>query len=212
LAKKRQENIPSGYKGIGQYRNGIYECDYVSPYTKSANNINADIMFLLQDWSSDDCLQSDPTPRELELGYTPDLPTNINLKRLLEKYFGVVDLRETYGTNLFPFIKPGGISAGIPFKALIQAAKDFAIPQIDIVKPKLVICLGTSVYNSILCALGLPLHKTLADSIANPIFYNSILVHAQSHPGGMGRAKRNKGGIDRVSQDWENMARKYKSA
>ena len=211
LVKKRRENIPLGYKGIGQYRNGIYECNYVSPYTKSADNINADIMFILQDWSSDECLQCAPTPSELDFGYSPDLPTNINLKNLLEKYFGIVDLRETYGTNLFPFIKPGGISTNIPFKDLVQAARDYAIPQIDIVQPKIVICLGSSVFDAILRALGLPLHKTLFESISNPILYNNILVYAQSHPGGMGRATRNKNGIDRVSQDWESMARKYKS-
>ena len=210
LVKKRQQYVPSGYRGIGEYRDGIYECDYVSPYTKSANNLNAEIMFFLQDWSSDECLQKAPTSKEIELGYSPNLPTNKNLIKLLRKYFGT-ELKETYGTNLFPFVKPKGISTGIPYKVLIQVARDYAIPQIDIIKPKLVICLGSSVFDSILCALGLPVHKTLSDSIANPVLYNNILVHAQSHPGGMGRAKRNKNGIDRVSQDWDNMAQKFQS-
>ena len=210
LAKKRQVNIPPGYKGIGQYSNRRYECDHVSPYTISANNLNADIMFLLQDWSSDECLKEAPTAEELKLGYSPNLPTNRNLQQLLKTYFGVADLKETYGTNLFPFIKPGGISTSIPLKNLIQAARDYAIPQIDIVKPKLVICLGSSVFDSILSALGRPIYKTLSESIDNPFLYNNAMVHAQSHPGGMGKAKRNKGGIDRVNQDWADMASKYK--
>ena len=36
LAQKRQRSRWNGYKCIGDYHGGIYECDYVSPYTKSA--------------------------------------------------------------------------------------------------------------------------------------------------------------------------------
>jgi len=40
LARKRQAARWEGYKCIADYCCGAYECDYVSPYTKSANNVS----------------------------------------------------------------------------------------------------------------------------------------------------------------------------
>ena len=31
MARYRREHVPSGYKGIGEYHDGAYECDFVSP-------------------------------------------------------------------------------------------------------------------------------------------------------------------------------------
>jgi hypothetical protein len=49
LAKKRQQTHPSvlfgeghGYCCVGEFAGGIYEChDHVSPWSKSAQNVNA---------------------------------------------------------------------------------------------------------------------------------------------------------------------------
>jgi hypothetical protein len=59
LATKRQRARWPGYKGIGDYHNGVYECPYVSPYTKTAGNVDADIMVVLQDWTSDESIRRD---------------------------------------------------------------------------------------------------------------------------------------------------------
>jgi len=208
LARLRQNEIPKGYKGIGEYHNGIYECNYVSPYTKSAGNVDADIMFILQDWSSDKSLSQPVEVETVKYGHTPRLPTNKNLKNLLKNHFEV-DLSKTYGTNLFPFIKPGKMTAGIPTRDLINAAKKYTIPQIKIIKPKLVICLGAAVYNSIRLALGMQPESSLANSISKPFNFYGAKVWAPSHPGGLGRANRNRGKVDRVSLDWSEMADNY---
>jgi hypothetical protein len=49
LAKLRQGTRWPGYNCIGDYHAGAYECDLVSPYTKSAGNVDAEIMVMLQD-------------------------------------------------------------------------------------------------------------------------------------------------------------------
>ena len=54
LAKLRQATQWPGYKCIGDYHAGAYECDFVSPYTKKAGNVDAEIMVMLQDWGSDE--------------------------------------------------------------------------------------------------------------------------------------------------------------
>ncbi len=210
LAKLRQQEIPDGYKGIGEYHQGLYECDHVSPYSKSAGNIDANIMFILQDWCSDHYLSQPIQPETLKYGYAPRLATNKNLKSLLQTHFGL-EFSKTYGTNLFPFIKPGNMSAKISRQDLVSAAVKFTIPQINIIQPKLVICLGAEVINSIRRALGMKPSNRLATSIEDPFKFNRVPIWAQSHPGGQGRANRNRGNVDRVRADWESMANAYQN-
>ena len=48
-----------------------------------------------------------------------------------------------------------------------------------------------------------------ADAIASPFQYGQPQIWTQSHPGGMGRANRNRGGVNRVSKDWAAMADEF---
>lgn len=147
LAKVRQQTTYEGYKSIADYEDGFYECDYVSPYSKSANNVNAEVFVVLQDWSSDDNMHG-KCHETNRLGYTPNVSTNIKLIQYLKKYLNL-ELSETYSTNLFPFIKMGDMSANIPIKDMRQAAQDFTLPMIHIIKPKVVIALGRKTYSAL---------------------------------------------------------------
>ncbi len=204
LAQKRRAARWPGYDCIEDFHDGIYECDFVSPYTKSAHNTDADIFVLLQDWSSSDRLQGPIDQDAIEFGHTPSLPTNRNLAQLLTQHFGV-SLSDTYATNLFPFIKPGSLSARIKTRDLVRAAKEFAIPQIEIVRPRLVVCLGLSTFNALQRATGKRITRNTADAIAQPFLLGDAQVWCQSHTGALGRANRNRGGADQVSQDWAAM-------
>src|SRR5947208_787319 len=89
LARKRQRTRWHGYKNIGDYHHGVYECLHVSPYTKSADNVDSPIMVFLQDWTSDDSIRRGIDKNCIALGYTPSLPSNRNLIRLLLTHFGL---------------------------------------------------------------------------------------------------------------------------
>ncbi len=43
LSKLRQAARWPGYKSIADYHDGLYECDFVSPFTKTAGNVNAEV-------------------------------------------------------------------------------------------------------------------------------------------------------------------------
>jgi hypothetical protein len=60
LARLRQSTRFDGYASIGDFHNGIFECEHVSPWTKSGCNVDAEIMIVGQDWSSSDALDRDP--------------------------------------------------------------------------------------------------------------------------------------------------------
>ena len=201
LAAKRRRTSWPGYCGIGKYHDGAYECDYVSPYTKSANNVDAEVMILLQDWSSDAALNGDLDPAARDLGYTPSLPTNRNLKRLLSNHLGL-ELQQVYATNLFPFIKEGTMSSPVPFRDFVRAAREFAIPQIQAVSPKILICLGLSTFNAVLVASGAAPKKPMATAILSPMELGSTQIWCQAHTGGRGQSNR---GREQVEKDWCNM-------
>lgn len=209
LAKKRKNydltTFKKKYKNIGDYHNGIYDCDFVSPYSKSANNINARIMIFLQDWSSHNALQGNICHYSKEYGHTPSLPTNKNLKELLKKHFGI-ELKDTYATNLFPFVKMNNMSSFIPSSDMKKAALEFALPQVDIISPKIIICLGLSTFNALRRVNNIKACKTLSEGISSPFRYKSSIVYCQSHTGQLGRYNRNRGGVDRVNEDWSLMA------
>jgi hypothetical protein len=70
LAQKRKNNIWEGYYSIADFHDGIYECDYVSPYTKTAGNLNAEAFIMLQDWSSFDSLNGPICQDSIKYGHT----------------------------------------------------------------------------------------------------------------------------------------------
>lgn len=208
LAKKRQSNVWPGYYSIADFHEGIYECDYVSPYTKTAGNLNADLFVMLQDWSSYDSLSGPICCDSIKYGHTVSIFTNSNLKDLLRKHFDLT-LEQTYGTNLFPFIKPGPMSSHIPQKLMTDAAKEYGLPQIEIIQPRLVICFGLVTFNALRIAAGFRSVSTVYEGIESPFKIGSSSIWLQAHTGRLGQNNRNKGGINRVSLDWQKMADAY---
>ena len=204
LAGKRKRTRWNGFNCIGDYHDGAFECDFVSPYTKGAHNFDSDIVVMLQDWCSHEELSRENAPDDpigMKLGHNPNRQTNKKLIRLLNDHFGV-ELKDIYATNLFPFIKLGGMSARIPPRDLRRAAEEFALPQIKIVCPKLVVCLGLDTFKAICLASGEELPSTLASAIESPFRVGRSLIWCQAHPGG--RASNRSG--DQVFSDWRRMA------
>ncbi|HZN07609.1 MAG TPA: hypothetical protein VFB65_12530 [Pyrinomonadaceae bacterium] len=207
LVKKRQlrENVYPGYFSIGHFHDGVYECNYVSPYTKSAGNLNAKVFIMLQDWASSDAFKDGISHHSIEYGHEIARFTNSNLKTLLQQHFGL-KLSQTYGTNLFPFIKPGPMNAPISQRLLKKAALEYGLPQIDIIKPRLVICLGKDTFNALRASLGLGKVMTVGEGIEQPFTYRKTVIWLQAHTGMLGQNNRNRGGVNRVNDDWHRMA------
>ncbi len=205
LATKRKETFWPPHCSIGDYHDGAYECEFVSPYTKSAGNVDSDIFVLLQDWSSDDYLRGSLDADCINYGLTRSFPTNRRLVELLKEHFGA-RLEDIYATNLFPFVKNGGISSCIPREDLVRAANQFALPQIDIVRPKLVICLGLNTFNAISEACGLSRAKCMNEAVSSPFRFQDACIWCQAHTGARGQNNR---GRERVSEEWRRMKEYY---
>lgn len=201
LAQKRKTTCWPGYGQISDYHDGAYECDFVSPYTKSAGNVDAEIFVFLQDWSSDEALRGPLDSDCVRYGLTPKFMTNKRLIELLRCHFGV-ELGDVYATNLFPFVKRGNISSPIPMRDLVRAAQEFALPQIRIVRPKLVVCLGFKTFNAIRIVCGHKRAQRMNEAVASPLTLDNSRIWCQAHTGARGQNNR---GRERVAEDWRKM-------
>lgn len=202
LSLKRRSDRLAGYFNIADFHDGKYESfDFVSPFTKSASNYDSNIMLIAQDWSSAEKLSGTFSSEIAVLGYSPSLPTNRNLHNLLRRHLEI-DFRDTYATNLFVFIKPGGMSAPIKTSDLIYSARTYTIPEISIIRPKFVICLGARVL-TILSKLIAGRVVGISESLINPIRYSESQIIGVFHPGGLGTAGA--GGLKNIATHWDKL-------
>jgi hypothetical protein len=215
-ARRRDINVPNGHCQIGDYHCGIYDlAPHVVPWSISAANYDADVMLIAQDWNSHDNLSGPINTTQVATGQIPSLVSNRRVKQLLNKYLDIC-FCDTYATDLYPFVKPGSMTTPIHTRHLSYAAASYAIPQIDIIRPKVVICLGVEVFRV--------LHRLIQGANQAPIrqanmpqrhfdYYPPnnrnvpVRIFGTTHPGsnGIGRFK---GGINstEVQQEWAPIA------
>lgn len=205
LAKKRWGAKWDGYKNPFEY-DPSYDCNqWVSPYSKSAHNVDAKVMLVLQDWASDEWLKDRKDESLSRLGYDKHLTTNINLKALLRNHLDL-ELADVFVTNLFPFVKPGGMNEPIPMADLRRAAEHFAFPQIVIIRPRLVLSFGIKTFNALRGTCHLRNVDTVEDAIASPFEYDGIEYWGLGHPGVLGTKARNANDPYQVDKDWQGIA------
>ncbi len=149
LAALRAKSAPEGF--LQPERFGYDFRGWISPYTKGACKPNG-IAVVLQDWASEDGLIGQLNPRIAALGRDPDRITNRRLEALLRNVFGI-SLDNVYATNVFPFVKPGRMSAGLSQKLVNETAQKFTAPELAIAKPRVVLALGKVAQRALQSAL-----------------------------------------------------------
>jgi hypothetical protein len=107
-------------------------------------------------------------------------------------------LKDTYATNVFPFVKRGSMDAPIPPAVLTRAATVFAIPQIEIVAPRFAICLGKAAFDAAATAAGHSASTSMNEAISSPFVLGTTKVWCQAHTGQMG--VNNRGGLEKRFQ------------
>jgi len=199
LAKKRQSDRLPPHHRLADFHARYYECDHVSPWSISACNLDAELMLIGQDWASSEKLEGEPDERRRSIGQDWDSPTNKNLREFLGHMR--LDFSETYATNLFPFIKQGTMNEGIPSRDLVHCAETYALPQIEIVSPRMVICLGRETFDAMRKAARLPALEWSKARLPGPhACFGSVEIYGLPHPSPQGIA--NAGGRDTVGRSW----------
>jgi restriction system protein len=203
LAEARRSDPLDGYAGdYLRFADFDCECEHVVPWTISAEVVHADLMLIAQDWASEDFLSglsAEEHEEQRRTGQISRLATNVNIRDKVLPRFGPT-FAETYATDAFAFVKRGAMTAPLPFADLVRSTAAYALPQIGIVRPKMVLCLGSRTFNAVRRAIlqrsgdALPPGGRrwirLAESwrIADPFHtdYEGIPVFGIAHPGGQG--------------------------
>lgn len=205
LVEQRRDSaswIPEGFLRLGDARlnGGFYECEHVVPWTKGACDYDAKLMLIGQDWAGSDLLERPLTDRLRkmnELGRDDHLPTNKAIHKLLSKLG--LSFSQTYATDLCPFIKPSHMRSGIRLSILEECARQYALKQISIIKPRIVVCLGRSttfpaIYRA---ATGQRRIALIADRPLGPFDYCGAEVYGVTHPGSNGNRRPG-----RIASEW----------
>jgi uracil-DNA glycosylase len=215
LVRLRRNDTYPNMISLHEFEDGRWDLDHVVPlvvpWTKSACNVDAKLMIIAQDWASEKYFQR-PNNRtswrdtlRTHFGQDPQLPTNRNIRRLL-RCFGI-KWRQTYATDLSVFIKPGNMNGDIPDALLRYCAIKYTIPQVRIVRPKMVLCLGIRTFNAVRYALKTPTMKLSAAYSAEPHTVDDDTraeVYGVPHTGGLGFASC--GGMSNIRPIWQDLA------
>ncbi|MER8719645.1 hypothetical protein NKH64_14855 [Mesorhizobium sp. M0999] len=194
-----------GYRKIGEFQGGVFDFDdHVVPWSRTASNLLPKIMLIAQDWASEDFLSGDLDQEQLQLGYTPGLPSNQNLFRLLGAHLNTT-FEETFATDAFVFVKHGSMTTRIPNPDLRRSALEYALPQVEIVKPQAVVCIGSSTYNAIRYALGRPYVSIDTSLGEEPLRMGSTPVFGVNHTGGL--ATIFAGGPEAQDRQWARLSK-----
>jgi hypothetical protein len=205
LAILRKNSIVEGCKNIHEFQNGAFDKEFhVSPWTNSAKNVDSNLMLLGQDWVGSDWLSDPDNLKYADIGMDPTFQTNKNIEKYL-KFFDL-EFKDIYATNAFVFVKNGSMSSSIEKKIFNASILTYAIPQIEIVRPKMVICLGAITLNAVRKAIHA---KPIRFSSAHIDYaeYKGIKIFGTSHPGGMGTAMA--GGAENAEDKWKILAKEY---
>jgi restriction system protein len=205
---------------LHEFEEGIWDLDHavplVVPWTKGACNVDAKLMIIAQDWSSENYLLN-PRNRtrwrdmlRTHFGQDPHLQTNRNIRKLLRCFR--IKWRETYATDVSVFVKPGNMTGDVPNSVMRHCAVQYTLRQMRIVQPRMVLCLGTKTFNSVRYALGkTPLNMSDASKAEPHTVDDETEVRTEiydvPHTGGSGFAAC--GGMPKILPIWEAIAERF---
>lgn len=199
-ALRRASVVPEGCFALADFHDGYYETEFVSPWTKSACNVDAQVALVLQDWCGSDYLAGPVKPTVRALGHDPNLPTNRNLTALLAE--AGLSLEQVFGTNAFPWIKHGRMNAKLESSALASAVERFVLPQLIAVRTSVAVLFGKMVREAVGRVLNEPPPRSLLEAIEVPFTAEGVTFVTVAHTGSKIHLHR---GWDGSVKDWQKI-------
>lgn len=222
LIDQRRSETNSEYCHLHNFDGGYWDFDFLVPWTKSACDLDAQLMIVGQDWASEEFLRKHNSIQKRadrkETGQDAWLQTNKKLKVLLKNHFAL-EFANTYATDVSVFIKPGKMSGDVPMSDLLYCAKKYTLPQIAIVQPRVVLCLGAKTFNSVRAAIPerqrmkwseaqLPSSHTIYKGSETYGIYEGSEIYGVPHTGGQGIA--NARGNENVDRIWKQLSEQFR--
>lgn len=161
LVKKRQ-SFTDFVSGISNYSETGFEIEHIDAWELWHSNLDADIMVIGQDFADGKTFIKDKgqvEPKADKYAYA----TNRNLATLFEKGLGIQighplnpnPQVKLFFTNAIVGLKEeGGMQGKIQDEWAISSVKEFIRPLIEIIRPKVVLVLGSTAFIAVYKAFG----------------------------------------------------------
>ena len=161
----------SSLKNPSEVDDGRFDSHEIGGWTIWQGNLNARLMVVGQDWGDVKYLTKNGGRDR------PGNPTNKALCTLLSSIGIHIPLPEhsrgrgeLYFTNAILCLKTvGGLQGDVEDSWFSNCGQKFLRPQIELLGPKVVVCLGKRAYEAVLASFGLPCRsRTLREAVESP--------------------------------------------
>ena len=191
-----------------EIENGKFDSEEIGPWSRWHNDLDAKILVIGQDWG-DKCFFIDNQGRDID-----NNPTNKNLTTLFE------EIEYDLGTArpVSPFQKglffsnsilgiktsESGMSAAVREKWVKHSTDQYTLPLIDIIKPEVIITLGTKAYRAMRFIFSELKDGKMKDLVEEcfVVGERKTLLFPRYHCGGLGLANRS---FDNQKSDWQRI-------
>lgn len=149
-------------------RDGEFDSSEIGPWTRWLGDLGARVLVVGQDWGDQRAFE------KLE-GVNDPSATNKMLRRLLASVgVEVPDVGIARGpsgvflTNAVLCFKDQGCQGPVRPEWFRECGTRFLRPQIELIKPRVVVCLGERAYAAVLSAYGLPAYTSWRAAVEGP--------------------------------------------
>jgi uracil-DNA glycosylase len=187
VQSRKSCHICNGLTNPADCAEGAFDSEHIGPWTRWQGNLNTKLMVIGQDWGdiryfiNNSGIESpmNPTNRNLITRLTS---IGINLEPL-PKYSGFCG--EVFLTNAILCLKEGGMQGSVKQEWFENCGTRHLKPTIEMVKPKVLISLGTKVYEAIQGLYNLP-RMRFKDAVENKtgvVILNELIYFPMYHCG-----------------------------
>lgn len=210
-------------------------CDEINLWTywQGRGNLNAELLLVGQDWGNPWTMCPEGFADRLKKAGEGPLPdymkgndnrTDRNLEKLFKELEPALDLekpcRNVFFTNFVLGYRAGKISGGFK-NSWAQKDSQFFGELVDILEPKVILCLGKSVFEAVMKALApnsrprIKSYNAFIESPENPCAAvltsgKRVTIFALAHCGAYGTMNRNRGsqaeGLELQRKDWRRIS------
>jgi len=185
-------------------RGGVYDGNgQIGPWSGWQGNLDAELMVIAQDWGGVEYYLE-------HKGLEED--TNTTNRRICELLSSIgisIELPRQSGNSVLFFtnsvlcLRPGRLTGPIKSRWFRNCSTNFLRPQVELVKPKVVVTLGYMAYSALLTAYGIRPRQRMREAVQDTLLLpgGNALVPVY-HPGNNGSRSRS---FEHQKTDWQRV-------
>ena len=201
-------NPDRGLTNASVIERGVFDCDEIGAWSQWQGNLDAELMVVAQDWGDVNWFMR---AKGYPTSTSPTYTTLVELLRCAGFRINLPNQTHDKGTLFFTnavlCMKQGGASASVKDKWFRNCGMLFLRPLIDLVQPKVAVCLGKKAYCAVLTAYEM-IPRTFSNAVESgepDLISSGVAVFAVYHCGAYVQNTHRKLAAQR--EDWKRIGK-----